>query len=172
MKITGRSKLTICVLVMLAVACTRTQATKDEVRSAASTSKPTAYLSTITSVPADTLMATGSDIEKTRSGVATRVMRRGTGARHPTADDGVILYSQVYDKDGRVIGRWDGFVGDPAKDLNRTGFEAVQMMVEGEVRRIWFPDTKSRGGTKITDYEITWITPRPKDEGTQATSTR
>jgi hypothetical protein len=147
------------------VSCARAEAPHAH---AAASGQPTrsasnrkAWLETINVVSRESLQASGSDIQRTPSGMATRLIKAGTGKRHPTNDDAVVLYSQVYDSAGRVVARGDELVGDPARDLNRLGQEAIHMMVGGEVRRFWFPDPKTRGATKVTDYELVWISPQP-----------
>ena len=168
-----------CGVIATSVGCKReiihrTSAARDtsNIQSSRCASKPAAFLDTVHSVSVETLRPTGPGIESTSSGAATKVIKRGTGKRHPTADDGVVLYLQVYDPSGHVKSRWDGFVGDPAKESDGAGWETLRMMVEGEVRRLWRPDPKSPGGVMVTDYELTWITPRPKDEAQPSTSTR
>jgi hypothetical protein len=125
--------------------------------------KQKVFLQGIQSVAVETLRPNQAGIERTPSGVATKVIKHGTGKRHPTSDDGVVLYSQIYDATGHVKARWDGFVGDPAKEQTREGWEILRMMVEGEVRRAWLPDPKSPDSVAV-DYELTWITPRPTEE--------
>jgi hypothetical protein len=169
-----RMAFACAVVLATATSCTRTQ-TASGSRPAPVTknaAKPQIFLETIRSVPIDTLIPTGPDIEWTPSGVPTKVIRRGRGTRHPTSDDGVILHSQIYDRAGHVVGRWDEFVGNPAKENDRIGWEMLQMMVEGEVRRIWRPDAKSPSGVMVADFELRWITPRPADETPQPTSTK
>ena len=164
-------RIAVCGFILAAgLACTRAQPTNGSppahatARASKSGSKPAVFLDTMRSVPVETLNPTGPGIELTPSGVPTKIIKRGTGTRHPTSDDGVILYSQAYDSAGHVVARWDGFAGDPDQYLDRSGCEMLLMMVEGEVRRIWYPDVKSPGGMMVADYELTWITPRPEEE--------
>jgi hypothetical protein len=124
-----------------------------------STQKSHARLERIKSVPPDTLHAEGPGLEKTRSGVATRLIYRGQGRRHATNLDAVILYSQTYDDAGRVVARGSQLIGDPAVDLTSDGQEAIEMMVEGDVRRFWFPDRRNGKTVRVTDYEVVWISP-------------
>jgi len=162
-------------IAIVAIACSPGQsASQSQAASARSSeTKPKAFIYTIDAVPVETLNATGPGIERIPSGVATKVIRPGSGTRHPTADDGIVLYSQVYDETGKVKARWDGFIGDPANEETAVGWELLQTMVEGEVRRVWLPDAKSPDGVKVADYELTWITPRPKgDESTTSSAER
>lgn len=151
-------------ILVAAIACSPVKPVdQSQPASASSETKPKAFIYTIDAVPVETLNATGPRIERTASGVATKLIRAGSGTRHPTADDGVVLYSQVYDETGKVKARWDGFIGDPANEETAVGWELLQMMVEGEVRRVWLPDAKAPDGVNVADYELTWITPRPRD---------
>lgn len=113
------------------------------------------------------------DSEQTPSGIATRLIQAGTGTRRVSNDDAVVLYSQTYDTAGRVMARGQELIGDPARDLNKHGQEAIQMMFEGEIRRFWFPGPKGSGARIGTDFEIVWISPEPDDSGqAKSTSTR
>lgn len=170
-----QSAIVVAIVVATAATCSRSQPVNRSQQPPAvgkSESNPKAFLYTLQSVPVETLNPTGPDIEQTPSGVATKVIKRGTGTRHPTSDDGIVLYSQIYDETGQVNARWDGFVGDPAKEETRVGWEMLQMMVEGEVRRVWLPDPKSPHGVKVADYELTWITPRPPEESAKPPAER
>lgn len=84
-----------------------------------------------------------ADAERTASGLASKVLRPGTGDRHPTATDVVrVHYTGWRAEDGQMF---DSSVtrGQPATfPLNRVirGWtEGVQLMVEGEKRRFWIP---------------------------------
>ena len=150
-------------LFAITTACAPAEAPR-RTHAASAATKRTAALASVSSVPPETLRASESD-EKTSRGVHTRQIKPGAGTRHPSADDAVVLYSQVYDPQGRVIARGQDLIGDPAHDLSTDGQDAIYMMVEGEIRRFWFPD--SRGATKVTDYELVWISPQddePKDK--------
>ncbi len=79
---------------------------------------------------------------KTDSGLATRVLAKGTGSTHPKATSTVTVHYSGWTTDGKLF---DSSVvrGAPATfPLNRviSGWtEGVQLMVEGEKRRFWIP---------------------------------
>jgi FKBP-type peptidyl-prolyl cis-trans isomerase len=79
---------------------------------------------------------------KTTSGLSTRVLEKGTGQRHPRATDTVVVHYTGWKTDGVMF---DSSVqrGEPSEfRLNGVipGWtEGVQMMVEGEKRRLWVP---------------------------------
>jgi peptidylprolyl isomerase len=82
------------------------------------------------------------DAQRTRSGLATRVLQKGTGTRHPNAMSKVVVHYTGWTTDGKMF---DSSVtrGEPAMfPLNAVipGWtEGVQLMVEGEKRRLWIP---------------------------------
>ncbi len=91
-----------------------------------------------------------ADAERTASGLASRVIRPGTGTRHPAATDTVeVQYSGWRAEDGELF---DSSLtrGQPARfPLNRVipGWtEGVQLMVEGEKRRFWIPGNLAYDG--------------------------
>ena len=86
--------------------------------------------------------------EVTASGLASVVLRPGSGTEHPTATDRVTVHYVGWTTDGQ---RFDSSVerGEPATfPLNRViaGWtEGVQLMVEGERRRFWIPAALAYG---------------------------
>lgn len=80
--------------------------------------------------------------EKTKSGLASRVLSKGTGSANPKASDQVKVHYTGWTTDGKLF---DSSIlrGQPATfPLNRVipGWtEGVQLMVEGEKRRFWIP---------------------------------
>ena len=92
-------------------------------------------------VPED-VAAVPENAEKTASGLASRVIKKGTGKVHPKATDNVLVHYSGWTTDGKMF---DSSVarGEPiAFPLNRViaGWtEGVQLMVEGETRRFWIP---------------------------------
>lgn len=93
------------------------------------------------SVPEDVAAAPGS-AEKTASGLASKVLTKGTGTTHPKATDQVKVHYSGWTTDGSLF---DSSVvrGKPASfPLNgviKGWTEGVQLMVEGEKRRFWIP---------------------------------
>ncbi|MFH1468250.1 MAG: FKBP-type peptidyl-prolyl cis-trans isomerase [Pseudomonadota bacterium] len=88
------------------------------------------------------MAAPPADAEQVPSGLASRVLRAGTGTVHPTATDRVTVHYTGWTTDGKMF---DSSVvrGEPATfPLNGViaGWtEGVQFMVEGEQRRLWIP---------------------------------
>lgn len=81
--------------------------------------------------------------KKTKSGLGTRVLEKGTGKEHPKADSVVTVHYTGWTTDGEMF---DSSVvrGSPATfGLNQVipGWtEGLQLMVEGEKRRLWIPE--------------------------------
>ncbi|KAB2641326.1 MAG: peptidylprolyl isomerase [Verrucomicrobia bacterium] len=92
-------------------------------------------------VPSD-VAAAPKDAEKTASGLASKVLTKGSGATHPKATDQVKVHYSGWTTDGKLF---DSSVtrGEPITfGLNQVipGWtEGVQLMVEGEHRRFWIP---------------------------------
>lgn len=128
--------------------------------------------------PAD-VAAPPSDAEKTASGLASKVLTKGTGTTHPGPTDTVSVHYTGWTKDGKMF---DSSVvrGKPTSfPLNRVikGWtEGVQLMVEGEKRRFWIPGDLAYGNTpqgnrpsgQLTfDIELLTVPPAaPKDVAT------
>ncbi len=99
-------------------------------------------------VPSD-VAAPPADAEKTASGIASKVLTKGTGTKHPTAESMVEVHYSGWTTDGKMF---DSSVtrGQPATfPLNRViaGWtEGVQLMVEGEKRRLWIPENLAYQG--------------------------
>jgi peptidylprolyl isomerase len=91
--------------------------------------------------PAD-VAAPPSDSQTTASGLASKVLKPGTGTVHPALTDTVKVHYTGWTTDGKMF---DSSVvrGTPISfPLNRViaGWsEGVQLMVEGETRRLWIP---------------------------------
>jgi FKBP-type peptidyl-prolyl cis-trans isomerase len=86
---------------------------------------------------------------KTTSGLSTRVLQQGTGTRHPRPTDTVRVNYTGWTTDGKMF---DSSVvsGQPAEfALNEVidGWtEGLQLMVEGERRRLWVPEALAYKG--------------------------
>ncbi len=84
-----------------------------------------------------------ADAQKTASGLASRVLKAGTGTRKPAPTDKVSVHYSGWTTDGKMF---DSSVtrGRPATfPLNQVipGWtEGVGLMVEGEQRRLWIPE--------------------------------
>ena len=127
--------------------------------------------------PAD-VAAPPADAEVTASGLATKVLLSGSGDRHPKADDQVTVHYTGWTTDGKMF---DSSVarGTPARfPLNRViqGWtEGVQLMVEGETRRLWIPESLAYQGREgkpkgmlVFDVELIKIYVPPAAPGSVA----
>ncbi len=97
-----------------------------------------------TTIPAPPdVAAPPADATKTASGLATKVIKRGTGTDHPVKDDLVTVDYTGWTTDGKMF---DSSVknGKPSTfGVSRViaGFsEGIQLMVPGETRRLWIPE--------------------------------
>jgi FKBP-type peptidyl-prolyl cis-trans isomerase len=92
--------------------------------------------------PAD-VAAPPADAVKTPSGLASKVIKPGTGKVHPAKTDSVTVHYTGWTTDGKMF---DSSVprGEPATfalDLVIPGWtEGLQLMVAGETRRLWIPE--------------------------------
>ena len=123
--------------------------------------------------PAD-VAAAPADAEKTASGLASKIIQKGTGTAHPGAEDNVKVHYTGWMTDGKMF---DSSVvrGEPLEfPLNgviKGWTEGVQLMLVGEKRRFWIPanlaygDTPRRPGgpfgTLVFDVELLGITQAP-----------
>lgn len=123
---------------------------------------------TVTAIPAPPDVAAASaDAVKTASGLASKVLTSGKGTAHPKAEDLVTVHYTGWTTDGRM------FDSSIARGLPLTvkltnvikGWtEGVPLMVEGEKRRFWIPDTLAYKemptrpqGTLVFDIELIGI---------------
>ena len=89
------------------------------------------------------MKAVPTDAKKTASGLAYKVVKAGTGAKHPTSRSQVTVHYSGWTTDGKMF---DSSVtrGEPATfplDGVIAGWtEGVQLMVEGEKTRFWIPE--------------------------------
>ena len=85
----------------------------------------------------------------TSSGLASKVLKPGTGKTHPTARSRVRVHYSGWTTDGKMF---DSSVArkEPISfglDQVIPGWtEGVQLMVEGETRRLWIPEKLAYGG--------------------------
>jgi peptidylprolyl isomerase len=103
------------------------------------------------------------DAKRTLSGLSYKILKPGAGGRHPTATSSVTVHYSGWTTDGKLF---DSSVvnGKPATfPLNRVipGWtEGVQLMVEGEKRRFWIPESLAYagsgpvGGDLVFDIEL------------------
>jgi FKBP-type peptidyl-prolyl cis-trans isomerase len=112
-----------------------------------------------------------ADAEKTATGLASKVIRKGTGNEKPTTRELVVVHYSGWTTDGKL------FDSSVAKGTPLTlsvgsfikGFsEGLQLMTAGEKRRLWIPQELAyRGqpgrpaGMLVFDVEILEILPDP-----------
>jgi len=93
--------------------------------------------------------AAPADADKTASGIAHKVLTKGTGAEHPAEWDRVKVHYTGWTTDGKMFdssvkkGRPATF---PLKGVIAGWTEGVQLMVEGEKRRFWIPEAAAYKG--------------------------
>ncbi len=91
-----------------------------------------------------------SDADKTPSGLASKVLQKGSGATHPKKDDRVLVHYTGWTKEGKMF---DSSVArnEPIAfgliEVIPGWTEGVQLMVEGEKRRFWIPGNLAYGET-------------------------
>jgi FKBP-type peptidyl-prolyl cis-trans isomerase len=106
------------------------------------------YQSSPTTAPAD-VAAPPADSKKTRSGLAYKVIRPGTGTTKPSSSSRVTVHYTGWTTDGKMFDSSVGR-GQPATfGLNQViaGWtEGVQLMVEGEKTRFWIPQNLAYQG--------------------------
>ena len=132
---------------------------------------------TMPETPTD-VKAAPDDAVKTASGLASKVLAKGTGSAHPAAADTVTVHYSGWTTDGKLF---DSSVkrGQPASfPLNgviKGWTEGLQLMVEGEKRRFWIPADLAYGenpgggrpgGTLVFDVELLGIKAAPKPPAT------
>ena len=80
--------------------------------------------------------------EKTATGIASRVLTKGNGTTHPKASDQVKVHYSGWTTDGNIfdssVMRNEPIVF-PLNQVIPGWTEGVQLMVEGEKRRLWIP---------------------------------
>lgn len=124
-------------------------------------------------VPAD-VAEPPANAEKTKSGIASVVLQKGTGTEHPRAQDKVKVHYTGWSKDGTMF---DSSVprGNPSSfelgQVIKGWTEGVQLMVTGEKRRFWIPGPLAYGdgpagggrptGQLTFDIELLEITKMP-----------
>jgi FKBP-type peptidyl-prolyl cis-trans isomerase len=98
--------------------------------------------------PSD-VKAPPADAKKTASGIAYKVLKQGTGGRHPKPSDEVTVHYTGWTTDGKMF---DSSVvrGQPSS-FGLSGViagwtEGVQLMVEGEKTRFWIPQNLAYKG--------------------------
>jgi peptidylprolyl isomerase len=99
--------------------------------------------------PAD-VAAPPADATTTATGLASKVLKLGTGTRHPGPTSRVRVHYTGWTTDGKMF---DSSVArnEPItfglNQVIRGWTEGVQAMVEGETRRLWIPEKLAYAGS-------------------------
>jgi peptidylprolyl isomerase len=116
------------------------------------------------SAPSD-LAAPPADATKTASGLSTKVLKPGTGTNHPAKDDVATVDYTAWTPDGKVLDS-SAARGKPVtlqvKRMLPGLAEGVQLMVPGETRMLWIPESLAYKGQKgkpkgMLVFEVTLV---------------
>lgn len=128
---------------------------------------------TMPETPSD-VKAAPADAEKTASGLASKVLKAGTGSKKPGPRDNVTVHYSGWTTDGKMFdssverGQPTSF---PLNGVIKGWTEGLQLMVEGEKRRFWIPADLAYGenpgggrpgGLLVFDVELLGIKEAPK----------
>ena len=168
-------KIIITTIAFLGAACSQSAAEETKTPSATTPAQASATRAPAGDIPAPAdVAAAPADAVKTASGLASKVLKKGTGTEKPGATDMVTVHYTGWTTDGKMF---DSSVqrGSPAQfPLNgviKGWTEGVALMVVGEKRRFWIPgnlaygDTPKRpgapAGTLVFDVELIGIKKGP-----------
>jgi peptidylprolyl isomerase len=90
-----------------------------------------------------------ADATRTGSGLSYKILKRGTGTRHPESTSSVTVNYSGWTTDGKLFDSSYARREPITFALNRVipGWtEGVQLMVEGEKRRFWIPESLAYAG--------------------------
>ncbi|HEU4891581.1 MAG TPA: FKBP-type peptidyl-prolyl cis-trans isomerase [Vicinamibacterales bacterium] len=107
-------------------------------------------MSKFISAPSD-VAAPAPDASVTSSGLATKVLEPGAGTRHPGPNSRVRVHYTGWTTDGQMFDSSVARNEPIAFGLNQViaGWtEGVQLMVEGEKRRLWIPERLAYRGQR------------------------
>ena len=108
-----------------------------------------ATTNTVPETPAD-LKAAPPDAETTASGLASKVLQKGTGTKHPGRTDTVTVHFSGWTADGRLFDstlKVGSPVSLPLDKVLKGWSEGIMLMVTGEKRRLWIPPKLAYGDT-------------------------
>jgi FKBP-type peptidyl-prolyl cis-trans isomerase len=114
------------------------------------------------SIPAPSdVAAPAPDASVTSSGLATKVLEPGAGTRHPGPNSRVRVHYTGWTTDGQMFDSSVARNEPIAFGLNQViaGWtEGVQLMVEGEKRRLWIPERLAYRGQRGAPKECWFST--------------
>ena len=166
--------LVVFLIAFSSIACKRDAVAKAPPAPATTAAQPAPEKPKGIPAPAD-VAAAPADAEKSATGLASKVLQKGTGTEKPHAWDRVKVHYTGWMTNGEMF---DSSVqrGQPAEfPLNgviKGWTEGLQLMVVGEKRRFWIPADLAYGntprrpggpfGTLVFDVELLGITPGVK----------
>lgn len=121
----------------------------------------------------ENVKAAPKEADVSKSGLASMVIRKGTGTEKPEAHDEVEVHYAGWTTDGELFDasyKRGSTTSFPLNGVIKGWTEGVQLMVEGEKRRFWIPADLAYGenpgggrpgGTLVFDIELVSITNRP-----------
>ena len=93
--------------------------------------------------------AAPSDAKRTSSGLAYKVIKAGTGTKHPVASSTVTVHYTGWTTDGKMfdssVTRGQS-ISFPLGNVIKGWTEGLQLMVQGEKTRFWIPQDLAYGG--------------------------
>ena len=96
----------------------------------------------------DDVAAAPDDAEVTGTGLASKLLKAGSGSKHPKAIDKVLVHYTGWTTDGKMfdssVARGEP-ISFPLNGVIEGWTEGVQLMVEGETRRFWIPGKMAYG---------------------------
>ena len=113
--------------------------------------------------PPPNVAAAPEDAERTESGLACIVLRKGWGTEYPNIYDTVKMHQVVWNTEGKML-MSTGNRGEPV-EFNVTQSvlpglrEAIELMVEGEKRRCWVPGRLAFGEATGAEQEQAGLKP-------------
>jgi peptidylprolyl isomerase len=125
------------------------------------------------SIPApDDVAAPAADAEVTASGLASKVLQPGTGSEHPGPDSWVRVHYTGWTADGEMFDSSvvrQQIILLPLDSVIDGWTEGLQLMVEGEQRRLWIPEDLAYDGREdrpqgmlVFDVELIEIVREPE----------
>jgi peptidylprolyl isomerase len=100
-------------------------------------------------IPPPDVAAPPADAKKTATGISYKVLKEGTGGRHPQAWSRVTVHYTGWTTDGKMFDTSltrGGPMTMSLEDVIRGWTEGVQLMVEGERTRFWIPENLAYKG--------------------------
>ena len=100
-------------------------------------------------VPED-VDAAPAEAARTKSGIAYKFLRHGSGKNHPTADSTVEVHYSGWTPDGQLFDssvRRGRSISFPLTGVIKGWTEGVQLMVIGDKARFWIPSALAYGNT-------------------------